>query len=81
MPDAELRRAVALYGFGEYLDPRSVAELRNSHEALRKKYKAQMLRHHPDKGGDSEKFLECHEAYETLFKYFQLQETVYHPCV
>lgn len=40
---------------------------RNASEAeLKKAYKTQAMKHHPDKGGDASKFQQINEAYETL---------------
>lgn len=36
---------------------------------LKKKYRSQCLRYHPDKKGDSEKFIELKDAYEFLLQY------------
>ena len=35
-------------------------------DALRRAYKAAALKHHPDKGGDTDKFKRAAEAYATL---------------
>ena len=37
-----------------------------SQEELKKAYKKQSMKHHPDRGGDEEKFKEINEAYATL---------------
>lgn len=37
-----------------------------SSDELKKAYKKQAMKHHPDRGGDSKKFQEINEAYETL---------------
>ena len=35
---------------------------------LKRAFRKMALRHHPDKGGDAETFMEVHEAYEELLK-------------
>lgn len=40
-----------------------------NHDILKKKYKKLLLKYHPDKGGDSEKFIELNEAYTYLLQY------------
>lgn len=36
-------------------------------EQIKKKYRLLCLKYHPDKNGDNEKFINIHEAYETLY--------------
>lgn len=80
----DLHLAAAIYDFEEYLlSPasgpsdhfmRGVGGRRGVSDELRKRYRAKMLEHHPDKGGNSDKFLQAHEAYEVLFAHFQRVE-------
>ena len=39
-----------------------------SQDEIKKKYRKLSLQHHPDRGGDAEKFKEVSEAYENIGK-------------
>jgi DnaJ-class molecular chaperone len=40
-----------------------------SEKTLKKQYRALALEHHPDKGGDEEKFIKINASYEFISKY------------
>lgn len=45
-------------------------------EELKKRYAVLVQEHHPDKGGDNEKFIQIQEAYEALKKLPKRKETL-----
>jgi curved DNA-binding protein CbpA len=40
-------------------------------DSLKKQYRKMVLRHHPDKGGNNDKFLRIKEAYDIVKKYLR----------
>ncbi len=62
----EVRERLVVLGLTsmDALDPR----------ALRRAYHQQAMRHHPDRGGDSDRFAQIHQAYDELVRHLKEQK-------
>ncbi len=52
------------------IDPIFKIKKSSSEEDFKKQYRKLILKHHPDKGGDSSFFIKIQEAYENIKNYF-----------